>query len=218
MLDLLIFPGRTARARGQGATFPPLQAGYSDVAIMAKRLQIIVVVPTPEPVTFTIPGQDMIDLNSAPWRAHPATLAGVLVTASDQFSCGCPIVLVTVPAATSVAAPSPTPLGKRIAATPAMPLSRRNQRAIWRHVGSGIHHISRASLPRPSVLSSGQAHILGSNKAIICLDLGNVVRDDRVRGLLCSDCIFFNLLHRLTATLRLVLCQPNCLGNQSPPS
>ena len=61
----------------------PLQVGYFDVAIMAKRLQIIVVVPTPEPVPTTIPWHDMIDLNPAPWRAPPAMLACPFVTASD---------------------------------------------------------------------------------------------------------------------------------------
>ena len=65
------------------APFFPLQVGYFDVAIMAKRLQIIVVVPTPEPVTTTIPGHDMIDLNPATWRAPPAMLARPFVTTSD---------------------------------------------------------------------------------------------------------------------------------------
>ena len=126
-----------------------LQVGYPDVAIMAKCLQVIVVVPAPEPVTAAIPGHDMIDFNAAPWRAHAAMLALPPVAASHQFSCGSPMVLVAVPAATSITAPTPPSLGKRIAASPAMSLSRYDQRAIWLHAGSGFHDMVRASSPHP---------------------------------------------------------------------
>jgi len=42
-----------------------------------------VVVPTSKLVTTTIPGDDMIDFNAAPWWADPAMLTRPLITASD---------------------------------------------------------------------------------------------------------------------------------------
>ena len=83
MLICLFSLGRTGWVRRLGTTFPPLPVGYSDVAFMAKGLQIIVVVPTSKAVTATTPGHDMIDLDPSPWGADPAMLARPLVTASD---------------------------------------------------------------------------------------------------------------------------------------
>ena len=60
-----------------------LKVSNSDVALVTERFQIIVMVPTSKLVTTTIPGDDMVDFDAAPWRADPATLTPPLITASD---------------------------------------------------------------------------------------------------------------------------------------
>jgi hypothetical protein len=60
-----------------------LEVRNFDVAGVAKSLQIVVMIPTPGAVSSAIPGNDMINLNAAPWWAEPATLTGPLIPASD---------------------------------------------------------------------------------------------------------------------------------------
>ncbi len=106
-----------------------MKVSNSDVALVTERFQIIVVVPASKLVTTTIPGDDMIDFNAAPWWADPAMLTPPLIPASDQLPGKGPIVVLAIPAATSVATPSPAPFWKWTAATPTMPLSWGNERA-----------------------------------------------------------------------------------------
>ena len=117
------------------------------MAIVAKGLQVIVVVPAPKQVTAAVSGNDVIDLDPASFRAYTAMLARPLVAASNQFSGRRPMVLLTVPAAASVGAPPPSSLGKQIAAAPAVSIPGRDQRADRRLAGSGIHDIAWTSLP-----------------------------------------------------------------------
>ena len=132
--------------RRRGTPFLPLQVGNPDVAIVAKGLQIIVVVPASKQVTAAVPGHDVIDLDPTPFRAYTAVLARPLVAASNQLSGRRPMVLIPVPTAAIVAAPPPSSLGKRIAAAPAVSIPRGDQRADRRLAGSGIHDMAWTSL------------------------------------------------------------------------
>ena len=106
-----------------------LEVSNFDVAGVAKGLQIIVMIPTPGAVTTTVSGHDVIDLNAAPRRADPTTLAPPFIPASDQPPGQGPIVLVPIPASAGVATPSPASFRKSIAATPTMPLLGGYERA-----------------------------------------------------------------------------------------